>query len=158
MTTPLLLEDLKRDEGFRARAYQDGRGVWTIGYGHAHCDPRAVWTLDQAEAQLAVDVDLACEAPRPQPSLVARAWTWCARTPWPTWPSTWASASPPAPPVRRAADCRASRRMLAALQAGDYPHASAQMLLSDWAKDPPEGVGARAGRLAAMIRTGERHP
>ena len=157
MTTPLLLEDLKRDEGFRARAYQDARGVWTIGYGHAHADPRAVWTLDEAETQLAVDADFACER-------LDRALPWWRRL----------------DEVRQdalanmafnlgvgLAPCAASpvgsglqgfTRMLAALAAGDYPHASAQMLLSDWAKDPPEGVGARAERLAAMIRTGERHP
>ncbi|MBV8683542.1 MAG: glycoside hydrolase family protein [Caulobacteraceae bacterium] len=157
MTTPLLLEDLKRDEGFRERAYQDAHGVWTIGYGHAHADPRAVWTPSEAESQLVVDVDLACERLDDalpwwrelddvrQDALANMAFNLgVGLAPCPTRPA--------------GSGLQGFARMLAALRSGDYPHASAQMLLSDWAKDPPEGVGARAGRLAAMIRTGVRHP
>jgi lysozyme len=29
-----ILEQLKRDEGRRPRAYQDTQGIWTVGYGH----------------------------------------------------------------------------------------------------------------------------
>ena len=47
-------------------------------------------------------------------------------------------------------------KTLADIRAGDFAMASAEMLLSDWARDPPEGVGARAARLAAMMKAGAR--
>lgn len=155
MTTPALIEDLKRDEGYRGRAYQDTRGVWTIGYGHTPADQREVWSEDQAAAQLAVDVDLACEH-------LDRELPW------------WRGLSlvrqdalanmafnlgvgvAPCAEHPHGTGLQGFQRMLAALQAGDWPHASAQALISDWAKDPPQGVGARAERIAAMFRTGER--
>lgn len=31
-----LFDFLKKEEGYRESAYQDARGVWTIGYGHTH--------------------------------------------------------------------------------------------------------------------------
>jgi len=33
MSSPELLESVKRHEGYRSRAYQDSLGVWTIGWG-----------------------------------------------------------------------------------------------------------------------------
>lgn len=30
----VLLKSIRRFEGFRGKAYQDAKGVWTIGYGH----------------------------------------------------------------------------------------------------------------------------
>jgi lysozyme len=144
MTTPGLLEDLRRDEGFRERAYQDTREVWTIGYGHARAQPGWVWTRAVAEAQLAADVS------RTESELDHA-------LPW------WRSLDP----VRQDALANMAfnlgvegltrfRHMLAALQARDFVHASAQMLVCDWARDPPQGVGERALRLAHMIRTGAR--
>ncbi len=56
MTTHLLIEDLKRDEGCRLTAYKDTVGVWTVGVGHAHVEPGTVWTQAQANAQLAADI------------------------------------------------------------------------------------------------------
>lgn len=55
---PLLVEQLKKDEGLRLKAYQDTVGVWTIGYGHTgpEVKPGLVWTEAQAEAALADDV------------------------------------------------------------------------------------------------------
>jgi lysozyme len=56
--TPAGLAQLKLDEGCRLRAYQDSRGVWTIGYGHTGPEVHEglVWTQAQADAQLLVDV------------------------------------------------------------------------------------------------------
>jgi lysozyme len=157
MTTPLLLEDLRRDEGFRARAYQDSKGVWTVGYGHAHCDPLAVWTHDQAEGQLAVDVDLTCD--RLDHALPWwRALSLARQDALANMAFNLGVGLAPCAVHPEGSGLQGFPRMLAALEAGDFTHASAQMLLSDWAKDPPEGVGARAERLAALIRTGERHP
>jgi lysozyme len=144
VTTLQLIQDLKLDEGFRARAYKDTKGVWTIGYGHAHVQPGEVWSEDQAAAQLAVDVDLTCE--RLDSAL-----------PW------WRELDL----VRQDALANMAfnigvggvcefHRMLAALEAKDWAHASIQALMSDWAKDPPEGVGERAERIAHMFKTGQR--
>lgn len=155
MTTAALIDDLKRDEGFRARSYQDARGIWTIGYGHAHADPRAVWTLDQAEAQLAVDVDLACE----QLDRFLPWWRQLDDVRQDALANMAFNLGVGVAPCAEHPDgtgLQEFQRMLAALKAGDYPHASAQALLSDWAKDPPEGVGARAERIANMFRMGSR--
>ena len=46
---PILISDLKRDEGLRLTAYKDTVGVWTVGYGHAHVAPGTVWTQEQAD-------------------------------------------------------------------------------------------------------------
>lgn len=61
MTTAMLIEDLKRDEGLRLHAYPDPLSKaepFTIGYGHTGRDvrPDTVWTQAQAEAALARDI------------------------------------------------------------------------------------------------------
>lgn len=45
-------------EGLRLTAYQDQRGIWTIGYGHTGPDvhPGLVWTQEQADAALQNDL------------------------------------------------------------------------------------------------------
>ena len=53
------LDLLKAREGCRLDAYQDGAGVWTIGWGHTD---RSViegleWTQDQCDAALVADVN-----------------------------------------------------------------------------------------------------
>ncbi|WP_456390347.1 glycoside hydrolase family protein [Hydrogenimonas sp.] len=40
-----LVEEIKRDEGFRGMPYQDTKGIWTIGFGNK-------LPLDRAEAEL----------------------------------------------------------------------------------------------------------
>ena len=49
---------LKQFEGCNLTAYQDQRGVWTIGYGHTGPEVKEglVSTQAQADAQLAADV------------------------------------------------------------------------------------------------------
>lgn len=48
---------IKLFEGFRAQAYLDGGGVWTIGYGHTiDVGPGDVCTQGQAEVWLAEDI------------------------------------------------------------------------------------------------------
>jgi lysozyme len=50
-------------EGCRFEAYQDVRGVWTIGYGHtAGVAPGDACTQDQAEAWLQQDIQWAANA------------------------------------------------------------------------------------------------
>lgn len=55
---PDALALIKGEEGCRLTAYQDSRGIWTIGWGHTGPEVVAglVWTQAQADAQLAADV------------------------------------------------------------------------------------------------------
>jgi lysozyme len=46
-------------EGLRLTAYQDSRGVWTIGYGHTGPDVHAGLTITEPEAQALLRRDLA---------------------------------------------------------------------------------------------------
>jgi lysozyme len=54
----LLLPLVKRFEGCPLVAYKKGDGVWTIGYGHTGLDVvnGLVWTQEQADTQLLVDI------------------------------------------------------------------------------------------------------
>jgi lysozyme len=48
---------IERSEGMRLAAYQDGKGVWTIGYGHTHDVQKGdVCTVAQAEQWLGEDI------------------------------------------------------------------------------------------------------
>ncbi len=54
---------IKKWEGLRLKAYQDGGGVWTIGYGHTKTvTPTMRITAAQAEELLLQDVAWASEA------------------------------------------------------------------------------------------------
>jgi len=50
---------IERFEGLRLKAYQDGAGVWTIGYGHAGARKDEYETQAQAETDLCADVEAA---------------------------------------------------------------------------------------------------
>ena len=140
MTTPLLIDDLKRDEGCRLTAYKDTLGVWTVGYGHAHVAPGTVWTQAQADDTLAADIAIAVH-------------DLDFHLPW------W----------RKLDDVRQDvlaelafnigvegllgfHNTLAFVEAGNYAAASGGLLASRWARQ----VGARATRLAAMMKSGAR--
>ena len=132
--------ELRLDEGCRLHAYQDAGGTWTIGYGHTGRDVYSglVWSRDQAEVQLEADA--------------ASAEAECANH-LPFW--------------ARLDDSRQKvlanmafnlgidgllrwRHMLAAVEAGSYAEAAADMLATEpWRSQ----VGSRADRLAAIMRT-----
>jgi lysozyme len=60
MTAQSLATDLlKEREGCKLTAYQDGGGVWTIGYGETgdHVYKGVKWTQEQAEKALSAHVD-----------------------------------------------------------------------------------------------------
>ena len=140
MTTPALITDLMADEGCRLEAYQDTLGNWTIGYGHTPANEGEVWTLIEAQGALASDVgrtlgQLDVEIP------------W-----WRTLNDARQDALANMAFNLGVGGLLEFRHMLASLQAGDWIHASAQMLLSKWASE----VGLRATRLAAMMRSGVR--
>ena len=140
MTTPLLIDDIKRDESCRLTAYRDTVGVWTIGWGHAHVAPDTVWTQQQADSALDADIAGAIH-------------DLDFRLPW------WRKLDD----VRQDVLANMAFNMgmetllgfhntLAFIEAGNYGAASGGMLASRWSKQ----VGARATRLAAMMKTGAR--
>lgn len=142
---PFLIDDLKRDEGFRAVAYPDplsGGEPFTCGYGCTGPDitARTVWTPEQADEELAKRVQQ-LEAQLDH------------SLPW------WRTLDP----VRQAVvgnmaynlglgGLLAFHHFLAALQAGDYHTAAAEMMASHWATQ----VKPRAQRLAKEMLTGVR--
>ena len=136
-----LRAELERDEGLRLTAYQDGGGVWTIGYGHTGPEVHAglTWTQAKAEQQLAADIA------RVEMALNARA-------PW--W--TKLNDARQAVLVDMAFNLGMSgllsfHHTIAATEAGAYAAAAADMLATEpWRSQ----VGARAERLALQIRTG----
>ena len=139
---PELIQQVKRDEGLRLKAYWDPIGkVWTVGYGHTGPDVTegTVWTLAQAEAALAEDLNTAADE-------VDRAFPWAESMGVVRWSVL----------VNMAFNMGIERlsefhMMLAAAQAGDFEEAAAQMLNSLWASQ----VGDRATQLAQQMRTGE---
>jgi lysozyme len=58
--SPKGLELIKGDEGLRLKAYQDQKGIWTIGYGHTlGVTPGMVITKEEALSLLDEDADSA---------------------------------------------------------------------------------------------------
>lgn len=144
MTTAHLIDDLKRDEGCRLKAYQDTLNIWTVGYGHAHVPPGTVWTLEQAEAALHADIAKA------EALLDAHA-------PW------WRTLDEPRAAVMcelcfnmgwgdRSHGLSSFHHTLEAIRLGLYSAAAEGLLASQWAKQ----VKGRATRLAEQMRTGTR--
>ncbi|RLB13534.1 MAG: glycoside hydrolase [Deltaproteobacteria bacterium] len=134
-----LTKMIRRHEGFRQYPYKDSLGVLTIGYGFnldhwmAYGIPR-----EEADALLGVKVRIA----EREASFIP-GWGNCNE-------------------VRRAvlADMTYNmgiartlkfKKMIAALKAGDFSEAAAQILDSRFARQ----TGSRAVELAAMMRTGE---
>lgn len=135
---PILISDLKRDEGLRLKAYKDTVGVWTVGYGHAHVAPGTVWTQEQAEAALIDDV-------KNHNAELEKALPWIDQL----------------DPVRRRVlqnmafnlgvkGLLGFKNTLSMVQSGDYAGAARGMLNSLWAKQ----VKGRAVRLSEQMRTG----
>lgn len=136
-----IIEQLKRDEGFKLTAYKDSMGIWTIGCGHnleAHPPFVATCTQEQAEAWMYADIQRAKNLLK-------------AYVPW----------------TENIGDARyhvlvnmcfnmginkllAFRRTLGLIKLGMYDAAAAEMLNSAWATQ----VGDRAKRLSEQMLTG----
>jgi lysozyme len=60
--SPACIALIKQFEGCRLTAYKDPVGVLTIGFGHTgrEVTEDLIWTQQQADAQLVVDAQLAC--------------------------------------------------------------------------------------------------
>jgi lysozyme len=136
----LIREDLIRDEGWVPHVYDDHLGFATLGFGFL-VDQRRGGGIPRDVAEYWLDKIIAnnrAELTRDYP---------------------WFAASPE--PVRRALEnmryqlgrsgLANFRRMLSALQAGQYAEAARQALDSKWAAQTP----ARAQRIAALIRSAD---
>lgn len=57
-TSPNGVAAIKNREGYRTAAYQDTRGIWTIGVGHTGPEvrPGLIWTNGQVDAALSDDL------------------------------------------------------------------------------------------------------
>lgn len=136
LNASLLAVELIRDERLRLHPYVDTVGKLTIGVGRNLTDVG----ITQEEAQHLLHND------------IARVTMECART-----FDFWASLDDTRQRVVANMVFNLGldgvlefRRMLAAIRARDYPAAADEMLDSAWATQ----VGARAQRLAVMMRTG----
>ena len=150
--TPQLFADLERDEALRLVAYQDTVGRWTIGYGHAEGVKEGDrWTYNEAIDALHEDVAKA----------VAEL---DAELPW--WRNlddvrqdvmaelafNMGVGVAPCPAHPNGTGLQEFVNTLHFIATKDFARASANLLLSKWATQ----VGARATRLAAMLKTGVR--
>jgi len=129
---------LERDEGRIPYAYQDSEGYWTIGVGHL-IDKRLGGRLPEhiIDALLEYDIELAIAE--------ARAFLWFEEL----------SDARKAVIVNMMFNLglrkfKGFKRMIAALERGDYEAAADEMLDSKWARQ----VGPRAVRLAQQMRAG----
>ncbi len=128
--------ELRRDEGLRLKPYRDTGGRLTLGVGR-NLDDVGI-TAEEADYLLENDVGRALAG-------LDRALPW--------WRGL--SARRQRALVNMAFNLGLPRllgfsAMLAALRAGDYPAAAREALDSRWAGQ----VGARAARVAAMLREG----
>jgi lysozyme len=142
-----LVEQLKRDEGLRLKAYLDTVEVLTIGYGH-NCisspvpgiaKPGDAITMQQAEDLLRSDTDIAIRA-------AVAAFPWVQEL----------SDSRQAVVYNMAFNLgiprlKGFKRFLQAAKSGDYVTAAREMLDSAWSRQ----VGKRATRLARQMETGQ---
>lgn len=134
---PSVIDDLKRDEGWRPEPYQDHLGYWTIGYGFL-IDPKKPVKLPA----IVGEIWLATLVEEREKALFA-AIPWLAGQP---------------EEIKRALVNMAYqlgisgllrfKKMLDALRAGRRDLAAVEALSSTWATQAP----ARAQRVAALIR------
>jgi lysozyme len=142
MTSPYLLADLERDEGFREHAYPDplsGGEPFTVGFGFTgpHIGPDTTMTLEEARTELAkrvgqITAELRAHLPwfndlsdLRQDCLVNAAFN------------------------LGVAGLLSFHNTLAAIQRYDYPAAASGFLHSLWARQ----VGQRAVRIARQMAT-----
>ena len=136
----LILQSLKRHEGFRRHPYVDTVGKLTVGYGRNLDDVG----LTQDEAAMLLEAD------------VTRAIAACLQTwPWLSGLDDVRSAVIVEMAVNLGIDgLKGFRKMLAACEKGDFATAEAEALDSVWRTQ----VGARAYRLARQLGSGKLQP
>lgn len=141
---PLLLQELRRDEGVKYEPYKDTEDIWTVGVGHnlkAHPLPVG-WSYPLSDLQ--VNTLLAED-------LVSDFTDLDTNFPW--WRKmTYVRQRVIANMMFNLGYIRLSGfvNTLKAMEEGRYEYAASGMLASKWAKQ----VGDRAKRLAQMMRGG----
>lgn len=137
----LILESLKRHEGYRQRPYIDTVGKLTVGYGR-NLDDRGL-SRDEASMLLEHDVTLAIQE-------CLQVWPWLAKLDEVRSAVIVELAVNMGVPV-----LRGFRKLFAALEKDDYATAAAELLDSQWRTD----VGPhRSGRLAQQLASGKVPP
>ena len=135
MIGELVIQDLKRDEGFRSKPYRDTVGKLTIGYGRNLNDVGI--NKEEAEELLRHDIIVANR------ELLSFYWyddlTSCRRRALINMVFNLGFTK-----------FRKFKKMVAAFEAEDYSLAADEVLDSDWSKQ----VGDRANRIADLIRLG----
>ena len=129
-----------REEGCRLTAYRDSRGIWTIGWGRADAGVTEGMTCTQAQADGWRDNKILQTADQLEFHL-----PW-----WRTIGAARAAVLLEMAYQMGAGGLLAFDHALAAMQAGQWSAAAADMLNSDWAEQTP----ARAKREADQMRTG----
>lgn len=132
-----LVETISTEEGFRAKPYEDSRGVLTIGYGTNLAEGI---TRDEAEFLLENRIERTRQALRDQ-------WE-----PFDDQPGNVQNALTDMAYQLGVTGALGFHKMLAALEAGQYETAAAEALASKWARETP----ARVKRVADAIRGSER--
>ena len=140
MNRDLLISDIKREEGCRLSAYQDTRGVWTIGYGATGPDigPGLVWGQEMADQTLDAAIDHVC-------SQLDTALPW-----WRSLDDIRANVMVKMAYQLGIGGLLAFRQMLAHVRAEEWDLAKAAGLDSEWAKQTPD----RAKREMDELETG----
>lgn len=129
----VLMLNLKRDEGFRSKPYQDTVGKWTIGYGR-NLDDVGI-SQEEAEQMLLNDIDTAVREVRTK-------WPWSERLHWKAKLGLYNMAFNLG--IVRLAGFK---NMILSLQFGEYKDAARHALDSKWAAQ----VGPRATRIAKLF-------
>jgi lysozyme len=138
VTPTNLIDQLKRDEGYKPYAYQDSEGWWTIGYGTL-IDPRKGGSIPQ-------DI---CELLLRRKAEEKNLWL-AATLPWTSQLDEVRRTVLQNMSYNLGAKLLQFKNTLTLVQAGKYEEASVEMLKSLWAKQ----VGDRANRLAEQMKTG----
>jgi lysozyme len=135
-----LLEQLKRDEGFRDHAYKDSLGYWTIGYGRL-IDKAKGGRITEEEALYLLHNDVEAKAKELEK-----------RLPWVTELDEARKGVLVNMAFQLGVDGLLKfKNTLTLIKQGSYETAAAFMLKSLWAKQTPN----RAIRLAEQMKTGQ---
>lgn len=133
---------IREQEGCRLQAYQDTRGVWTVGYGACGpgIDANTAWTQSEAEDELQRRIYVAQTEAASDLGL-----------------DHWNHLTEPRKAALTSmayqlggAGLNGFHGMLAALRRSDWQTAYAEALDSDWAQQTPQ----RAQQVAQMLLTG----
>ena len=133
-----LVDQIKRQERLRLKAYRDKLRNWTVGYGHTPAFPGQ--TITEAEAESWLMQDLAAAQ-----TYLLTALPWCSSLAVPRYCVLWNMTF-----NMGIAHLLEFRLMLAAVRNKDWNEASRQMLDSLWARQ----VKDRAIELAEQMQTG----